>query len=221
MLNRLEGYMVPSRGGHHHTRSSMTQSFAILERLLSQARRRRPAGPGPAVGAVPQLPPGAGPIADPAAVASPARCLRPGPGNVPESTPRVRPVRRLGRAGTGRLAPPDSGSDPGEPGQASSCPGTRSAPPGITGRAPRPLEPGNPANWRTRSPRRVRSPCVASRPSCSPMAVRLPADYREVFILRNLEHVAVDEIAMRMGRSPNAVRKLWGRAMIALKQAME
>ena len=50
---------------------------------------------------------------------------------------------------------------------------------------------------------------------------RLPADYREVFILRNLEHVAVDEIAARMGRSPNAVRKLWGRAMIALKQAME
>ena len=30
---------------------------------------------------------------------------------------------------------------------------------------------------------------------------RLPADYREVFILRNLEHVAVDEIAARMGRS--------------------
>jgi RNA polymerase sigma-70 factor, ECF subfamily len=50
---------------------------------------------------------------------------------------------------------------------------------------------------------------------------RLPADYREVFILRNLEQVPVDEIALRMGRSPNAVRKLWGRAMVALKQAME
>ena len=37
---------------------------------------------------------------------------------------------------------------------------------------------------------------------------RLPADYREVFILRNLEQVPVDEIAARMGRSPNAVRKL-------------
>jgi RNA polymerase sigma-70 factor (ECF subfamily) len=49
----------------------------------------------------------------------------------------------------------------------------------------------------------------------------LPADYREVFILRNLEQVPVDEIALRMGRSPNAVRKLWGRAMFALKQAME
>ena len=50
---------------------------------------------------------------------------------------------------------------------------------------------------------------------------RLPADYREVFILRNLEQIPVDEIAARMGRSPNAVRKLWGRAMVALKQAME
>ncbi len=49
----------------------------------------------------------------------------------------------------------------------------------------------------------------------------LPADYREVFILRNLEQVPVEEIAARMGRSPNAVRKLWGRAMVALKQALE
>jgi RNA polymerase sigma-70 factor, ECF subfamily len=50
---------------------------------------------------------------------------------------------------------------------------------------------------------------------------RLPTDYREVFILRNLDQVPVDEIAARMDRSPNAVRKLWGRAMVALKQAME
>jgi RNA polymerase sigma-70 factor (ECF subfamily) len=50
---------------------------------------------------------------------------------------------------------------------------------------------------------------------------RLPADYREVFILRNLEQIPVDEIAARMGRSSNAVRKLWGRAMVALKAALE
>jgi RNA polymerase sigma-70 factor (ECF subfamily) len=50
---------------------------------------------------------------------------------------------------------------------------------------------------------------------------RLPVDYREVFILRNLEQVPVDEIAARMDRSPNAVRKLWRRAMVALKQALE
>jgi RNA polymerase sigma-70 factor, ECF subfamily len=50
---------------------------------------------------------------------------------------------------------------------------------------------------------------------------RLPADYREVFVLRNLEQVPVDEIAERMDRSPNAVRKLWKRAMVALKQELE
>jgi RNA polymerase sigma-70 factor (ECF subfamily) len=49
----------------------------------------------------------------------------------------------------------------------------------------------------------------------------LPDDYREVFVLRNLEHMPVEAIAARMGRSPNAVRKLWGRAMVALKKALE
>ena len=33
---------------------------------------------------------------------------------------------------------------------------------------------------------------------------KLPADYREVFILRNLEHIPFDEVAARMGRSPGA-----------------
>jgi RNA polymerase sigma-70 factor (ECF subfamily) len=49
----------------------------------------------------------------------------------------------------------------------------------------------------------------------------LPTDYRDVFILRNLEHVPVEEIARRMGRSANAVYKLLMRAMAALKQALE
>ena len=49
----------------------------------------------------------------------------------------------------------------------------------------------------------------------------LPADYREVFVLRNLEHVPFEEVAARMGRSPGAVRKLWTRAMLALRRAME
>jgi RNA polymerase sigma-70 factor (ECF subfamily) len=42
---------------------------------------------------------------------------------------------------------------------------------------------------------------------------RLPPDYREVFILRNLEHVPFEQIAARMGRSPGAARVLWKRAM--------
>jgi RNA polymerase sigma-70 factor (ECF subfamily) len=50
---------------------------------------------------------------------------------------------------------------------------------------------------------------------------RLPPDYREVFVLRSLEHVPVEQIAARMGRSANAVYKLWFRAMAALKQELE
>jgi RNA polymerase sigma-70 factor (ECF subfamily) len=49
----------------------------------------------------------------------------------------------------------------------------------------------------------------------------LPEDYREVFVLRNVEQVPIDEIATRMGRSTNAVRKLWTRAMLTLRQALE
>jgi RNA polymerase sigma-70 factor (ECF subfamily) len=50
---------------------------------------------------------------------------------------------------------------------------------------------------------------------------RLPEDYREVVILRNIEHVPFDEVAARMGRSPGAVRKLWTRAMLALRRELE
>ncbi len=50
---------------------------------------------------------------------------------------------------------------------------------------------------------------------------RLPADYRTVFILRNLEGVVFEEIASRMGRSPNAVRMLWERALQKLSQTLE
>jgi RNA polymerase sigma-70 factor (ECF subfamily) len=50
---------------------------------------------------------------------------------------------------------------------------------------------------------------------------RLPVDYREVFVLRNIEHVPFDAIAARMGRSPGAVRKLWARAMATLRTMLE
>jgi DNA-directed RNA polymerase specialized sigma24 family protein len=48
----------------------------------------------------------------------------------------------------------------------------------------------------------------------------LPAHYREVFILRNLEHIPFDQIAARMGRSPGATRVLWKRAMDRLSQLL-
>jgi RNA polymerase sigma-70 factor (ECF subfamily) len=50
---------------------------------------------------------------------------------------------------------------------------------------------------------------------------KLPADYRKVFILRSLEHVSVADIAARLGRTPNAVVKLWARAMAALVRELE
>ncbi len=47
---------------------------------------------------------------------------------------------------------------------------------------------------------------------------RLPADYREVLILRNLEGLTHEAIAQRMRRSVGAVRMLWVRALAALRQ---
>jgi RNA polymerase sigma-70 factor (ECF subfamily) len=47
--------------------------------------------------------------------------------------------------------------------------------------------------------------------------VRLPAPYREVLRLRNLEGLAFEEVARRMGRTPGAVRVLWVRALDQLR----
>jgi RNA polymerase sigma-70 factor (ECF subfamily) len=49
----------------------------------------------------------------------------------------------------------------------------------------------------------------------------LPADYRTVFVLRNIEHIPFNEIAARLGRSPGAVRVLWTRAMQRLSALLE
>ena len=50
---------------------------------------------------------------------------------------------------------------------------------------------------------------------------KLPADYREVFLLRNLEHIPFEQIASRMGRSSGAVRMLWTRAVAKLSQLLK
>ena len=46
----------------------------------------------------------------------------------------------------------------------------------------------------------------------------LPAHYRDVIVLRNLEGLSFDEVARRMGRTPGAVRLLWLRALDRLRQ---
>ncbi|MGQ0636287.1 MAG: sigma-70 family RNA polymerase sigma factor [Planctomycetaceae bacterium] len=50
---------------------------------------------------------------------------------------------------------------------------------------------------------------------------RLPADYREVVVLRHLEELTFPEIARRMNRSPGGVQKLWVRALVQLRMLME
>ena len=50
------------------------------------------------------------------------------------------------------------------------------------------------------------------------MLNELPADYREVIILRNLEELPHSEVAQRMGRTEGAVRMLWVRALQELRQ---
>lgn len=49
---------------------------------------------------------------------------------------------------------------------------------------------------------------------------RLPNDYREVLILRHLEGLSHEDIARRMNRTAGAVRMLWTRALIALRQEL-
>jgi RNA polymerase sigma-70 factor, ECF subfamily len=47
---------------------------------------------------------------------------------------------------------------------------------------------------------------------------RLPADYREVIVLRNLEGLPFKEVARRMKRTVGAVRILWLRALDRLRK---
>ncbi len=49
---------------------------------------------------------------------------------------------------------------------------------------------------------------------------RLPEDYREVVLLRNIERLPFDEVAARMSRSRGACQMLWLRAMEHLRDAL-
>jgi RNA polymerase sigma-70 factor (ECF subfamily) len=50
---------------------------------------------------------------------------------------------------------------------------------------------------------------------------RLPNDYRQVIVLRYEEERPFEEIGVVMGRSAEAVRKLWARAVERLQQELE
>jgi RNA polymerase sigma-70 factor (ECF subfamily) len=49
---------------------------------------------------------------------------------------------------------------------------------------------------------------------------RLPADYREVIVLRHLEQLSFADVSAKMNRSGDSVQKLWVRALKALRQTM-
>jgi RNA polymerase sigma-70 factor (ECF subfamily) len=50
--------------------------------------------------------------------------------------------------------------------------------------------------------------------------LQLAPDYQEVIVLRNLQRLAFDEIAQRMGRSRPAVQMLWMRAIRKLQEML-
>jgi RNA polymerase sigma-70 factor (ECF subfamily) len=50
---------------------------------------------------------------------------------------------------------------------------------------------------------------------------RLPADYREVILLRHAEHLRFEEVAQRLNRSPGATRMLWVRALEKLHDELK
>lgn len=50
---------------------------------------------------------------------------------------------------------------------------------------------------------------------------RLPDDYRDVILLRNLEGLSHEQIAQRLNRNAGAVRMLWVRALARLREEIE
>jgi RNA polymerase sigma-70 factor, ECF subfamily len=49
---------------------------------------------------------------------------------------------------------------------------------------------------------------------------QLPDAYREVIILRHLEGLTFPEVAGRMGRTVESVKKLWARALARLRSTL-
>jgi RNA polymerase sigma-70 factor (ECF subfamily) len=49
---------------------------------------------------------------------------------------------------------------------------------------------------------------------------RLPAHYREVVILRHLEGLSFPEVAERMGRTVDSVKKLWVRGLVQVRDVL-
>ena len=68
---------------------------------------------------------------------------------------------------------------------------------------------------------------IAARPTAEQALLlaealaRLPAEWRELLILRHLEGLTFPEVAQRMGRTVDSVKKLWPRALANLRRLLE
>ena len=49
---------------------------------------------------------------------------------------------------------------------------------------------------------------------------QLPGDYREVIVLRHFEELTFPQVAQRLGRSEDSVKKTWARALAALRRSL-
>jgi RNA polymerase sigma-70 factor (ECF subfamily) len=49
---------------------------------------------------------------------------------------------------------------------------------------------------------------------------RLPGDYQQVMALRYQQHLSFEDVGRRMGRSADAARMLWARALERLKSEL-
>jgi RNA polymerase sigma-70 factor (ECF subfamily) len=102
---------------------------------------------------------------------------------------------------------------PGAPGVPRELPLAAEAAGSDAGPTRRPAEPVHPGSSPSAPARRRElADLLAER------LARLPAPYRDVLVLRNLEGLPFPEVARRMGRSPGAVRVLWLRALDRLRQ---
>ena len=50
---------------------------------------------------------------------------------------------------------------------------------------------------------------------------QMPADYRDVIVLRHIEGLSFEDVALRMDRSAGAVRMLWLRALKKMREALK
>lgn len=85
---------------------------------------------------------------------------------------------------------------------------------------------GSSSEWLTRGPAAAGSSpseSVARREDLARLGdalERLPADYRDVIVLRQVEGLPFGEVSRRLGRTEDSVQKLWVRALVALRKAL-